>query len=101
MGEKKIRRYFIHIALFLLTLLTTTIAGAEHATAKIFAGWGLIDQEFLLGIKDWTKGLALCIVLSCFFEFSRVWSLFHFCIPQSKVFSSLLYPYLHSYTGGD
>ena len=69
MGEKKIRRYFIHIALFLLTLLTTTIAGAEHATAKIFAGWGLIEQEFLLEIKDWSKGLPYALSFLAFLSF--------------------------------
>src|SRR5688572_12987673 len=58
MGNKRFPRLRLHLFLFLTTLLTTTIAGAEWATAKLFffstkgfklSGW--------FTPEDWQEGL--------------------------------------------
>jgi len=64
-----LRKLIIHLGLFLITLVTTTIAGAEHATGKIFAGWGLVSPEGLLKLDDWHKGLPYAISFLAFLSF--------------------------------
>ncbi len=63
------RVYAIHLGLFLITIVTTTIAGAEHVTGKIFAGWGMVREESLLTLQDWYKGLPYALSFLAFLSF--------------------------------
>ena len=69
MREKTFRKYTIHVVLFLLTLVTTTIAGAEHITGKFFAGWGMISPAGLLQKEDWIRGLPYALSFLAFLSF--------------------------------
>jgi len=84
-----LRIYALHLGLFLITLVTTTIAGAEHVTGKIFAGWGLVRQESLLTIQDWYKGLPYALSFLAFLSFHEFGH--YFTSVYHKVKTSLPY----------
>ncbi|MCB0838535.1 MAG: site-2 protease family protein, partial [Bacteroidetes bacterium] len=44
-----LRTYLLHLGLFLITLFTTFLVGAELITGKIWFGYGLVAPEGLLG----------------------------------------------------
>lgn len=63
------KTYLLHIGLFLLTLITTTLAGAEQATAKILIGWGMVPKEALVQPHEWVKGLPFALSFLAFLTF--------------------------------
>ncbi|MCS7074783.1 MAG: site-2 protease family protein, partial [Bacteroidia bacterium] len=50
-------RYWLHILLFIATVITTTMAGAEMVTNRRWFSWGELPPEQLLSFSEWTKGL--------------------------------------------
>ena len=69
MAEKSFRKYAIHVGLFLVTLFTTTIAGAELATNKVLTGWGYESSERLLNLTDLWQGLPYSLSFLAFLTF--------------------------------
>ena len=69
-AEKSFRKYAIHVGLFLVTLFTTTIAGAELATNKVLTGWGYESSERLLNLTDLWQGLPYSLSFLAFLHFS-------------------------------
>ena len=69
MAEKTFRKYAIHLGLFLVTLFTTLIAGAELATNKVLAGWGWESSERLLNLEDLWKGFPYALSFLAFLTF--------------------------------
>ncbi|MEZ4848325.1 MAG: site-2 protease family protein [Bacteroidia bacterium] len=47
-----LRTYLLHLGLFLITLFTTFLVGAELITGKIWFGYGLVAPE---GLLDWDQ----------------------------------------------
>ncbi len=84
-----LRIYALHLGLFLITLVTTSIAGAEHITGKIFSGWGVVRQEGLLTIHDWYKGLPYALSFLAFLSFHEFGH--YFTSVYHKVKTSLPY----------
>ena len=67
--KKRVKTYIIHIGLFVVSLLTTMVAGAEHATGKIFIGWGIIPPEALISFSELHKGLPYALSFLAFLSF--------------------------------
>jgi membrane-associated protease RseP (regulator of RpoE activity) len=85
--------YPLHIVLFLLTLLTTTVAGAEQALAKIaFPAWlfGVEhDPKVMIGPSDLWAGLPFALAFTAFLtthEFGH-----YFMARYHKIKTSLPY----------
>ncbi len=53
---KKIKQYGIHLLLFVLTVFTTLIVGAELTTGKIFFGMGATPAQYILEWNEMVKG---------------------------------------------
>ncbi|MBX7241344.1 MAG: site-2 protease family protein [Bacteroidia bacterium] len=51
------RKYLIHAGLFILTVVSTTLVGAENVTGKTWWGWGILPESSLLHFSDLPKGL--------------------------------------------
>lgn len=69
MIPQKLRTYSIHLGLFLLSLLTTTLVGAEHVTGRIWFGWGAVDPQYLLSVTELWRGLPYSISFLTFLTF--------------------------------
>lgn len=83
------RSYFIQAGLFLLTVFTTLVVGAELTTGKLFWDLGEVDAEHVLGWSDLQKGtaysFAFLLFLTCH-EFGH-----YFTAVYHKVKSTLPY----------
>jgi membrane-associated protease RseP (regulator of RpoE activity) len=61
------RRYGIHLLLFALTFITTTMAGAEHRTNKSWSTWfSSIDPRTPPDWNDWLMGLTYSLSFLAF-----------------------------------
>jgi membrane-associated protease RseP (regulator of RpoE activity) len=83
------RSYFIQAGLFLLTVFTTLVVGAELTTGRLFFNLGSVDEHQLLGWNDLKEGIAysfaFLLFLTCH-EFGH-----YFTAVYHKVKSSLPY----------
>ncbi len=52
----KTKTLLIHIGLFVLTVVSTTLVGAENVTGKTWWGWGILPESSLLHFSDISKG---------------------------------------------
>jgi membrane-associated protease RseP (regulator of RpoE activity) len=57
MPQIPLKTYLFHLGLFLLTLFTTLMVGAELITGKIWTGWGMVPEEILLSWNQIWLGL--------------------------------------------
>ena len=58
---KKLKTYLIHISLFLITLITTTLAGTEHAVSPFVAIDFTDGFQFNYTWKDIQQGMLFSI----------------------------------------
>lgn len=63
------KTYLIHATLFLLSVFTTLLVGAELTTGKIWAGWGLVEPQYLLHWADLAKGISYSFGFLLFLTF--------------------------------
>ena len=64
------RKIAIHLGLFVITVFTTMLAGAELVSGKMWISWGLdIPDEYLLGGSDIWQGLPYSIAFLSFLTF--------------------------------
>ncbi len=84
MLDKKSKRYFIHIGLFLITLCTTTIAGAEWMTGK-----SLMYGDITIAWGDLVQGLKFSVPFLLFLTFHEFGH--YFMAQYHKVKVSLPY----------
>lgn len=63
------KTYFIHIGLFLISVFTTLLVGAELVTGKFWLSWGVIDAEHLLSWADLSKGIPYSFAFLAFLTF--------------------------------
>ncbi len=69
MTSEQLRTYARHLGLFLLTLIATTLVGAEHVTGRIWFGWGMVDAAALLSAHEIWLGLPYSISFLTFLTF--------------------------------
>ncbi|MFN0200537.1 MAG: site-2 protease family protein [Bacteroidia bacterium] len=85
--KHSIKTYLIHLLLFILTLITTTLAGAENVTGKIWFAWGFkIAPEHLLTWKDFAEGFAYSLSFLLFLtvhEFGHYFTSVYYRIKTS------------------
>ncbi|MDX2245387.1 MAG: site-2 protease family protein [Bacteroidia bacterium] len=63
------KTYLIHATLFLLSIFTTLLVGTELTTGKIWAGWGLVEKQYLLQWTDLAKGVSYSLGFLLFLTF--------------------------------
>lgn len=83
---KKFRTYLIHIGLFFITFLTTTLVGAEHVTGK---SWLFAPADHALKWEDLSQGLLYSISFLAFLTFHEFGH--YFTAIYYKVKTSLPY----------
>ncbi len=54
--KPRTKSYIIHTILFILTVISTILVGAENATGKTWWGWGVLPESSLLSLKDFSQG---------------------------------------------
>lgn len=62
----KFRTYSLHLLLFIASVITTTLVGAENVTGKVWLGWGMIPPEMLLSFADFSKGIPYSLAFLTF-----------------------------------
>jgi len=88
------KKYLRYILLFLAAVLTTTIAGAEHITGKLFFGFGVVPPEHLLDYADLTKGLPYSFAFLAFLtvhEFGHYFTAIYYRVKTSLPFYIPMY----------
>jgi membrane-associated protease RseP (regulator of RpoE activity) len=83
---KKLRTYLVHIGLFFITFLTTTLVGAEHVTGKL---WLFAPAEHALEWADLSQGLVYSVSFLTFLTFHEFGH--YFTAIYYKVKTSLPY----------
>ncbi|MEZ4827849.1 MAG: site-2 protease family protein [Bacteroidia bacterium] len=84
-----LKTYLIHLSLFLLSVLTTLLTGAELTTGKIWTGWGLVEDSYLLHWADLARGASYSfgfLLFLTFHEFGHFFTAMYYKVRATLPF---------------